>query len=240
MNKLFFGALLALAASSVPAHATIVFVTYTGTVATGIDWRGYFSQVGSDLAGSRYVARYMFDTARSRLVTSATSNLALGGVLASDTDSPSLTTSFTINGRSIAFAGSHYGLIRGANDGTASSQQHSSSFYGRLDRTFGDFFVGHNIANDIGSLPAALEQRFTYRISADDRTAAVARLSLQNYDTDSFELFATLDLAPQTLSIRTLSDGPPVVPEPASWALMITGFGLVGVAMRRRSAVVTA
>ncbi len=31
-----------------------------------------------------------------------------------------------------------------------------------------------------------------------------------------------------------------VVPEPAAWALMVTGFGLVGFAARRRSAVVTA
>ena len=39
-----------------------------------------------------------------------------------------------------------------------------------------------------------------------------------------------------------LAAGSPVggVPEPASWALMITGFVLVGGAMRRRSAVVTA
>jgi len=30
------------------------------------------------------------------------------------------------------------------------------------------------------------------------------------------------------------------VPEPASWMLMIAGFGLVGVAARRRPAAVTA
>lgn len=34
----------------------------------------------------------------------------------------------------------------------------------------------------------------------------------------------------------TLTDGTATVPEPASWALMITGFGLVGGALRRRSA----
>ena len=31
---------------------------------------------------------------------------------------------------------------------------------------------------------------------------------------------------------------PPVVPEPASWAMMIAGFGLVGAAMRRRKAAI--
>jgi hypothetical protein len=31
---------------------------------------------------------------------------------------------------------------------------------------------------------------------------------------------------------------PPVVPEPATWAMMIAGFGLVGVAVRRRRVVV--
>ena len=31
---------------------------------------------------------------------------------------------------------------------------------------------------------------------------------------------------------------PPTVPEPASWAMMIAGFGLVGAAMRRRKAAI--
>jgi hypothetical protein len=36
------------------------------------------------------------------------------------------------------------------------------------------------------------------------------------------------------------SGGAPGVPEPASWALMIAGFGLVGAAMRRRKLALTA
>jgi hypothetical protein len=32
------------------------------------------------------------------------------------------------------------------------------------------------------------------------------------------------------------ADGPSAVPEPATWALMLTGFGLAGVALRRRTA----
>lgn len=40
-----------------------------------------------------------------------------------------------------------------------------------------------------------------------------------------------------SLAVTSIAPG---VPEPASWALMIAGFGLVGVAARRRSSVVTA
>jgi microcystin-dependent protein len=40
-------------------------------------------------------------------------------------------------------------------------------------------------------------------------------------------------LAPHSHSLADVSPG---VPEPASWALMIGGFGLAGVALRRRRA----
>jgi hypothetical protein len=43
-----------------------------------------------------------------------------------------------------------------------------------------------------------------------------------------------------TLTITNAVDAPGGVPEPASWALMLTGFGAAGVAMRRRAKLVTA
>jgi len=52
----------------------------------------------------------------------------------------------------------------------------------------------------------------------------------QAHDTTNFVLPA----------IRLNGSAAAVVPEPASWALMILGFGLVGVAARRRSATVAA
>lgn len=37
------------------------------------------------------------------------------------------------------------------------------------------------------------------------------------------------------IQFGTLAVAPPAVPEPASWAMMIAGFGLAGVALRRRA-----
>jgi hypothetical protein len=42
------------------------------------------------------------------------------------------------------------------------------------------------------------------------------------------------------ITFGSSTPGPDVVPEPASWAMLIAGFGLVGAAMRRRKAVATA
>lgn len=42
---------------------------------------------------------------------------------------------------------------------------------------------------------------------------------------------------PRTFLTFTIADAPAAVPEPASWALMVGGFGLAGAAMRRRRSV---
>lgn len=51
-----------------------------------------------------------------------------------------------------------------------------------------------------------------------------------------FDYFAA---APGTVSDGTPTDAPPPVPEPASWALMLCGFGAIGAAMRSAKRVTT-
>jgi hypothetical protein len=41
------------------------------------------------------------------------------------------------------------------------------------------------------------------------------------------------------LVFATIAAPPPAIPEPASWAMLIAGFGLTGAALRRRRAAVT-
>jgi hypothetical protein len=51
-----------------------------------------------------------------------------------------------------------------------------------------------------------------------------------------FTIFANSNEIPPTGSLTITQSGPrtPAVPEPASWAMMLLGFGGVGVALRRR------
>ncbi|HYZ48384.1 MAG TPA: PEPxxWA-CTERM sorting domain-containing protein, partial [Sphingomonas sp.] len=56
--------------------------------------------------------------------------------------------------------------------------------------------------------------------------------------TGSFSSVSFTDLSEHWHGIQIGIAGlaPPLVPEPASWALMVGGFGLAGMALRRRSA----
>lgn len=50
---------------------------------------------------------------------------------------------------------------------------------------------------------------------------------------NSLVALATLVLA---MPVAAAFSGTPAVPEPASWAMLIAGFGLTGAALRRRRA----
>jgi len=81
---------------------------------------------------------------------------------------------------------------------------------------FGDTYIGIHWGGQGGG------QSAIYKISFDEPTAAIDILGQNPGGSSNAVLFATQPV-------------PGAVPEPASWAMMIAGFGLVGSAMRRRS-----
>ncbi len=90
---------------------------------------------------------------------------------------------------------------------------------------------------------------YGYGSGTSNQLAAFAALSPPNNTALTFDSFtndltitklaqsATLDRANFTYSLDTTI---PAVPEPASWAMMIGGFGLIGAAMRGRKSVAVA
>jgi hypothetical protein len=203
----------ALALTAGTAQAKIVTVTWTGLVADGIDVDGSFGDQGADLAGLGFTAVYRFDTSLGGQTADASSTDVQGGSRYG-TATPVLSAAITINGHTFSLAGSYFGEIYSQFDA-------NPQFYTEAQDS-ADVDLWNYLQPDgpAGGWSTASFADFDGDVSAIDGGAGFSTAA---------DLF---DLANQHLTIHSEADG--AVPEPASWALMLGGFGLVGGALRSR------
>lgn len=88
------------------------------------------------------------------------------------------------------------------------------------------------LATDDDSGPVGANSQIIFSLLAGTSYFAVAT----GFANDDFGAYTLTIDGPGTAS--NLPTGPGVVPEPATWAMMLAGFGIVGHAMRRRKATV--
>ncbi len=207
------------------AEATTYIATYTGTVGKAydglddifggtvdvMDTVGTFG--GGDLTGAAYTAVFSADFNASSTVTYT------GNAIAVDGFAP-VTGTLTINGHSQVF---------------------TSDFVGLLGIAFEDPFYGNGVSSEavtdpLFGLDVEIENFDPLRpvVGADYTTPVTYTVDPSDILYGLFAIhdatFTNLEfgyLIPQTVSVSS-------VPEPASWALMIAGFGAVGLALRRR------
>jgi hypothetical protein len=127
-------AALALIGVASPASATMVRVTYTGTVSSGYDYAGgVFGPPNTSLTGDPYTASYLFDTTLGITLSSPNLNYAYGGSAYGAVPSPSLSAVLTINGGTLTMVGSYISDIYGNDSGI------SEAFHWARDRSETDF-----------------------------------------------------------------------------------------------------
>ena len=201
--------------STVGASATIVKAEYTGTVSQGYDGGGLFSSPGSDLAGLSFVADFLYDTERGTWVEqSPTSNRLEGGPgTQSGGESPVLTASLEINGRTATFAPNDIGQILAKN---GSSQGVNQQLIGTQDSANTQLIVGfgNNQGQASGDIPVTIDKPLTFTAGPDDTGSG---------DFVFANALTSGSLRPVTLTYS-------VVPEPGTWAMMLTGFAVLGLA----------
>lgn len=211
MVKTFLIGVSALAWATVaaaPAAATIMTATFTGTIVNGWDGSGFFGPEYESLVGSAFVAASTYDTG---LGTRDSEPGQYDVIYASGL--PSLgSTSITINGISKTISG----------DSSSGIELRSNiTYYAFASSPLTVFEAIFVVA---GGRLTSLNRNFsTNEITSFE---GYSNHGSVHYDFTSFEF--KLD----SFSITGGRDG---VPEPASWALLITGFALTGLAMRRRT-----
>ena len=230
-----FKILAALAALSVaqPASAAIVQVSLTGTVSRGFDQSGMFGAPNTDLTGSVFSLVELFDTTKGELILgpgggSSQYDIVSGGIHHNGLPSPGSAT-LTINGVSVFESANSVGLLASGPSGQA--------FAWTTERFIGDTVFENDIS---------VQMRTTGPLHFLDGWHSDCPVTDNCYGGFIFSHYAYLTNPGTPSSYYYVNDGSfdidtfdvhvLSVPEPATWAMMILGFGLVGGALRRRHA----
>jgi hypothetical protein len=223
---LLAGALLAAA----PAHAATYIITYEGTVANSYDNAGIFGGSGSSLDGLDFTAVYTLTDPLPGALSGGDGSTYASTYGGSSYSAPSpVSATLTINGITQALSGYYYSFAEQYND-----------YGGSLDRVWHKS-QGTTVVNGYGTY----DYIYNYiSSSSNDFLSSIDYTSQLSYTTQSGDVVsgsfrfsaphgssASGYLRPTSVTIAALASG---VPEPATWALTILGFGLVGGVMRRQ------
>lgn len=215
------------------ASATILTVTFTGTLSEGYDQTGRFGAAGTDLTGAAFSVVEYFDTTKGVYNPPPFESIS-GGTDNGIPGSPG-SGSVTVNGVSASIAG---GAI---------------SFLSRGQSSIGTFVYDHEVAGDVetyGGISAHLNYGagppggdFTTNFHGDclgvDTCYGVFNfgsfINLPNHGSETYYTDSGKFLI-STFDITGGTDPVSGVPEPATWAMMLVGFGMAGATVRRRRA----
>lgn len=213
-----------------PANAATYLTTYTGTIATGSDGLGAFGTPGASLVGLAFTAVFELTSPLPGAFTGsapAFEYISGGSSLGPGVPSP-VSGKLTINGNTVQFFGSELGVAQINNETPVGVDQ--IRYY--AEHNSGDFryvlgasaFSTNNFIN-LTNLTTPVS--YTLNNPGDG--------SVGNFDIRSLtNLSAPKSTASFNVSSVTVSPFASAVPEPATWATMLLGFGLMGAAMRYR------
>jgi hypothetical protein len=214
------------------APAATMLITYTGTIAQGGggygDNLGVFGSPGDTLVGKAYVASFILNTAAptrpNGYSDTSTFSLMEGGRNFGLPDIPVLVGAITINGITYGNIGHSQGAISLHDENPA--DQHSISLAASNAPAHGYQQSQLSFANGGPDfLPSArLDTPFSWTVQQGQQ----GTFSVQTANGGTYLALGVQSISSQPYQAEA------AVPEPATWAMMIGGFGAIGGALRRR------
>lgn len=231
-GKLILAGVAALGLSAAPAQAALVDLTWSGT-ATGNDGLGLFG-APAFLTGVAYTATYRFDTTVgfSQNNTNGSDQVEGGSFFDPDQPIPLVSASLTINGITHDVDGDYYAMyFRQSGEGASQlSTLAQREIDGNVAPYGGELFQRvFRLGNFYGR---PLDQPGVFDFDAADSPGGNFAFFNRDADGNLDGPSTGLSIIPDHLVIALAPSA--AVPEPATWAIMICGFGLAGAELRRR------
>ena len=212
-----------------PAAATTILITYTGTVTGGYDAAGLFGDPGP-LANDTFTSVYTLTYPTPGAIDNSYSGYheIYGGTDYAQSPTSPLSGQLTINGHTVSVDGKYFGYH------SLTSPYLFSSYNGKfseiLDQVSSN--TGAYLKNYVGS---ASGDNFISSLNFADalnHTVTSSDFSGGYFQSPSNDagLSAHATLVDSAVSVQSIS----AAPEPATWGMMIFGFGIAGATLRAR------
>ena len=221
-------------AAARPADAAVYVTTWTGTLVNGFDRTGEFGQINRTLDGLAFTAVFTLDDSAPNARRSLSPGYStINGGPNFGTPFTPLTANLTIAGHTLHFGEAANANYEGSYGQAKGVVGHNYNDY--EDQVGGGFRNNSYIRADVTSTTV------NFLTASDPRTPFVASGPGLTFDGGfSINNNALGHVAYSDFVITrvesVLQPQAGAVPEPASWALMIVGFGAAGAILRRRRA----
>jgi len=242
LRKIAAVLVLSSGAISMKASAATYVITYTGLVDSIYDMTGMFGAIPQPQGLIPYTSVYTlkYPTPGVNVTSPVPNSLEYAGGTQLGLPSP-VSGTLTINGITQSFAGSYIGLAFQGDSNFPDTIAHRVEDKGTIQGIAFDNYIQNSIFDYAGNMVSSAD--FTAALNYTLQGNNITGGDFQFYSTDAQgnELIKTFgNLHPIQITIAAVPVQPPAVPEPASWALMLAGFGMCGAAMRYRSSSVRA
>lgn len=225
-----------------PAEAATYIITYQGTVANSTDATGVFGGSGNSLDGLSFTAVYTLTAPLPGAITTGGPTFSYAQIYGGSLyGAPGpLSGTLTINGWTQAVAGDYFSTAVQINDLNPGSDVDEVTHHVESrdsDTSDGNFHLNYfdtTIYSRVNSFLSIADYTAPLNYSTQPGDVGGGYFRFEGYsDFGANAYYAVGNLKPTSVTIALAPDTG-AVPEPATWAMMIAGFGMVGSAMRRR------